>query len=355
MKKIVFCLLLIAAVIFPAAAQIIDQPAATVNLTKPEYISIKQLDERVLQYQQLTAQGLADIPTDPLIILDSMVQEILIKQAADEAVAEGVVYISDQKVNEQINSVRKSLDAQQGSPVTDVQFQELVLRETGLSIDGYSEILRDQLITQEYIKYAKAELFEKMPMPTEKQIEDQYRKNATSLTNPEMVRLNEIFIDFRGLDSDQKQKARERVETALRNIQNGVGSFDDMVLQYSDDAASRYNGGDKGYFTRNDPRTEAYGTAYFDTIFSIDTGSLSNVIESNVGYHIVKITDHRDARILQLDDTINPVETTTVREFIRNLLLQEIQNQVLKQAVKELTSELKEQAEIKIYDNNVKK
>ena len=335
-------------------AQVIDRPAATVNLTKPEFISVKQLEQRIAQYKQLSAQGLTTIPTDPMEVLNLMIQELLLKQATDAAIKEGKIYISDPMVDNQVAAVRQSLSQQQGKAVTDQQFQELVLRQTGMNLDGYRDSLKDQLATQEYIKYEKQEIFQAIQPPTDKQILDQYRKNATSFTNPEMVRVSEVFVDTRNLTSEQKLKALERAETALRDLRNGEGTFEEIVLQYSDDPNSRYSGGEKGFFARNDPRTQAYGVEYIDAIFTIDVGDVSDVIASRVGYHIVKITDHRDPKLLQLDDPINPVETKTVREFIRELLLQEIQNRVLQQAITELSDELKGRAEVRIYEENIK-
>lgn len=316
-RSIILTSLLLLLCTGPAFSQVIDRAAATVNLFKSEFISVKQLETRINQYKQLITQGVTGVPTDPMKVLQMMVDEVLIKQAANDAVSKGQVYVPDQTVDAQIQAVRKDLDRQQGSPVTDAQFEEVVLRETGLTMENYRKQIRDQLVTQEYIKFAKKDLFAKMAQPTEAQIEAQYRKNATSFTNPELVRISEVFIDTRNLTPANKEKALQRANDALREIRNGVSSFEEVVLKYSDDAQSRYNGGDKGFFSRNDPRTQGYGAHYIDAIFEIGQGKVSDVIESNVGYHIVKVTDHRDPKLLGLDDPINPLEKQTVRAFIR--------------------------------------
>ena len=347
MKRLTALPILLLCVATLATAQIIDRPAATVNLTKPQFISVKQLEQRVEQYRDLVSKGVTGIPTEPLVVLDTMIQELLLKQAAEDS----NVFVSDQMVDAQINAVRGRLE--QGGVVTDAQFQEMVLRETGLGLNAYKEQIKEQLLTQEYIKTEKRDLFEGISQPTEKEITDQYRKNATSFTNPEMIRISEIFIDTRSLSATERRKARDRADEALRKIENGEGTFAEMVLQYSDDTKSRYNDGDKGFFALNDPRIQIYGPEYFDEIFSLEIETISSVIESRVGYHIVKVTDHRNAKILQLDDPINPLEKTTVREFIQNLILQEKQSLVLTQAIKELSEELEEQAEIRIFEENI--
>ncbi len=352
-KSIIVAIMILVAATGSLFAQVIDRPAATVNLNKNEFISVSQLEQRIEQYKTLGAQGISGIPTEPLEVLDTMIQEVLIRQAAENALEKGHIYVSDEQVNAQLNAIRQDLDRQQGSPISDRQFEEVVVRDTGMSLDAYKKQIRDQLINQEYIRYAKQDVLSSIPEPTEKQIEAQYRKNATSFTNPELVRINEVFIDTRGLSSENKQKARERAELALRQIRNGEITFEEAVLQYSDDSQSRYTGGEKGFFARNDPRAQAYGDDYIDAIFEVDEGKMSGIIQSKIGYHVVKVTDHRDPKLLTLDDPINPLEQQTVRGFIKELLMQELQSRALQQAIDELTEEFEEKAEVRIFTENV--
>ena len=204
-----------------------------------------------------------------------------------------------------------------------------------------------------YVRQEKKALFDAMPTQTGAEIEAQFRRNATNFANPEMVRISEIYIDTRTLSASEKQKARERAESILRSLQNGEGTFADLVLKYSDDTKSRYNEGDKGFFARNDPRLQVYGENYFDKIFSLEVGTVSNVIASNVGFHIVKVTDHRDPKLLKIDDPIYPWEQTTVRQFISNAIVDQREQQVFQRALKELVEELKAKAEIRIYEENI--
>ena len=331
------------------SAQIIDKPAATVNLTRPEFISVNQLDKQVEQFVELGNRGISGLPTDPLIILDSMIQEILLKQAAEES----KIRVSDAEVDAYINQVRQTAESQQGGQFTDQQFRDIVFQQTGLSWDVYRESIREQRNTIAFVRQEKQELFDAVEPPTDEAIESQYLKNATNFTNPEIVRLSEIFVDTRNLNSLEKQAARERAEIIYKAYENGEGTFEELVLQYSDDTQSRYTGGDKGFFARNDPRGAAYGETYFDAIFSLETDTVSNVISSNVGYHIVKVTDHRYPKLLTIDEPIYPWDETTVRQFIRNALLEQIEQQVFQQALQQLVDELRLEAEIKIFEENI--
>ena len=86
-----------------------------------------------------------------------------------------------------------------------------------------------------------------------------------------------------------------------------------------------------------------WGDTFVDTTLSIPLGQTSDVIESNVGYHIVKVTVHNDARLLGIDDRIQPDVDYTVRdyitEYLANVNMQTAMNQELNSMVEELRSE----------------
>lgn len=355
MKKNLLIVLLMLCGIVLLQSQVIDRPAATVNLTKPEFISVKQLEQQMAEFDKLRQQGITGIPTDPLKILDTMIQELLLKQAAEQS----KVIATDSEVSSEIGVTKQRLDAslsaqQGGAALSEAQFREVVVRETGLSWEGYVESIREQIVIRKYIQKEKQTLIENVKQPSETEIADQYRINATSFTNPELIRFSEIFIDTVNLSSAEKQKAKERAESIYRDYENGEGTFSELVLKHSDDTKARYNEGDKGFFARNDPRIQTYGSSFFNKIFALDIGSVSKVLESGIGYHIIKITDHRDPKILKLDDPINPNETMTVSQYIQTLLMQEKNARVFQLALQELVTELKEKAEIRIFEDNIK-
>ena len=93
------------------------------------------------------------------------------------------------------------------------------------------------------------------------------------------------------------------------------------------------------------------GENFFNKVFELDAGDVSGVIESLAGYHIVKVSVHNDARILEIDDKTSPTETTTVRDYITSYLYQEKANEVYQEAFIALISDLKSQASIKYLTN----
>ena len=342
---------LLTVILSSVSAQIMDRPAATVNLIRPEFISVKQLEERVKQLNALRAQtGIANLPSDKGQILDSMISEVLLKQGAERA----KIRATENETNERVTAQKRSFELQLGAQLTDQQFRELIEKQAGLAWDDYIGQVKDQIIQTKYIQQEKKEIFTAIAAPSAAEVDKRYRDNATSFINPEMVRFSQIFIDARNLSAAEKEKARTRAQNILKEYQNGVDTFENLVLKHSDDTATRYSGGDYGYLLRNDAkRVTAFGNTFFDRVFSIRTGEVQGVIESNLGYHIVKVTDHRPPKLLQLDDQLSPTNSMTVRQYLENLIMSEKQQVALRQAMQELIDTLKREADITIFEENI--
>ncbi|HUZ18643.1 MAG TPA: peptidylprolyl isomerase [Spirochaetia bacterium] len=333
-----------------AFAQVIDKPAATVNLVKPEYISVNQLDQRVNQVEAIRRQNGLPVPADAKMqVLDSMIAEILINQAAERA----NLSVTQTEVDDLVSKQKASAEVQLG-PVTDQQFHNIVEQQTGLSWNAYLAQIKQQILQQKYIMKEKQNVLDSVATPTEQQIQDQYGQIASRLTNPEIVRFSQVFIDTRNLNAQEKLKAKQRADEAYQKYTSGQATFNQIVEQYTDDAHSRYTGGDFGYLARDDARAiQVLGQDFVNQVFSLKVGQVSGVLQSNIGYHIVKLTEHYPPKLLTLDDQISPTDKTTVREYIRNSIIQQEKAQAFQQAVNDIVVTLKKQADITIYKQNI--
>ncbi len=141
MKKYlsILILFLIASSVF--SQDLIDQRAATVNLTKPEIISKKKLDQTV---EILKRNGVDKTHRE---VLETMIGDILLKQGADRA---GIA-VSDKDVFKVI----RSQIGKAGSGMTDTQIKDFIRKQTGLSWEKYSQKSRDTIQLQKYVNKAK--------------------------------------------------------------------------------------------------------------------------------------------------------------------------------------------------------
>src|SRR6056297_1703849 len=329
-------------------ADILGETVATVNLTHTQGITSRQVTEKLEEIKKMGAQSGA--PVNQITrdqVVESLISEILIKQAAER---DGVS-VQQEDLNRLINQQKRQVEAQLGQSVGDKEFQSIVTQETGYTWEEYTQRIEDQLLQQSYITQKKRSLFESINPPTEREVRERYQENATDFTNPEYVRISHIFIPARNKNEDEQKKALEKLKNARTQLRSGEYSFDDLVLKYSEDENYKFSGGDVGFVTRNNQQIKrVYGESFFDEIFELKEREVSDIIESNVGFHIVKATTHEMPKILGLDDRIAPDNPATVREYLRNRIYQERQQQTLQQAMNDVMEELREQAEIVRYD-----
>ncbi len=328
---------------------VIDKPAATVRLEKLQVISVKQLNNAIKGYEAKAKRPLTT--GEKKEILDGMIGEILLQQAAEKA----HITVTEAEINERINLAKRTggVGLRLNRALTDAELRSLV-KQTGLSWEGYKKQLRRVILEQKYIMQEKKDFFAKIKQPTDSEIEEFYEENKTLFVSPEMVRFKHIFIDTRNLKSSaERDKAKQRAYEIYKELENG-GSFDDLVLKYSDDKASRYNGGDFGYLRRDDlARKQLLGKDFFDTAFKLKVGEISGVIHSNVGYHIIKVVQKIPFKVLGLHDKIPPQNKVTVYQQIKSTLYQQKQSEAFQQAMMDIIKALKKKAQIKIFDKNL--
>ncbi len=346
-KLIILSILLVSgSVVF---SQTIDKPAATVRLYKLEVISAKQFEGKVKTFEQQAKRPLTKAEKKKL--LDTMIGEMLINQAAEKE----HINVTEAEIQARLNIAKKSggVGLRLNRPLTDEELKSLV-RQSGISWELYQKEIRKVILEQKYIMMKKKNMFSQIKEPTGQEIEDFYNENKTLFVSPEMVRFQHIFIDTRSLRTQaERDKARIRAEEISKELVNGA-SFDDLVIKYSDDKASRYKGGDFGYLRRDDAaRRQLLGRNFFDKVFKMKVGEVSGVLKSNIGYHIVRIIKKIPFKLLSLNDKIPPQNRVTVRQQIKATLYQNKQAGMFRKAMYAVITELKKKADVKIFDKNI--
>lgn len=349
MKRFALVALLVVLTVPGAFAQLIDKPVATVRLTKREVISAQQFRQKIQALEERTGSSISQ--EDRRKLLDLLVSEILVNQAA----ARDNVTASQAEVDARIELAKQSggMGLNLNRELTDAEFRSL-LQQSGMSFEEYQEQLKQAIVQQKYVMQQKKAVFDRVPQPTGAEIEDFYETNKAAFVAPDMVRFQHVYIDTRNLPSkEDRDKARLRAEEIQRELRAGA-TFSDLVVKYSDDRTSRYRGGDFGYLRRDDQaRRQLLGREFFDTPFKMKVGEVSGVLASNIGYHIIKITEKSPFKLLALDDRIPPQNTATVRDQVSAQLMQRKQAELYQQALLELIDELKKRAEIKIFEENL--
>jgi peptidyl-prolyl cis-trans isomerase C len=113
-----------------------------------------------------------------------------------------------------------------------------------------------------------------------------YNNNPARFLEPERVRASHILIKVNETDDDAaKAGKRAKIEGILASLKKGADFAE--AARANSDCPSKEQGGDLGYFERG-RMVPPFETA----AFALKTGQMSDIVETQFGYHIIKVTDH---------------------------------------------------------------
>ncbi|MGE5244081.1 MAG: peptidylprolyl isomerase [Betaproteobacteria bacterium] len=259
-----------AAAVKPVPAQL-PEVVATVNGEKIERWELESA------LHQIEARAGQPIPPDrrDQIVRNVLDQVVTFHVLAEESRARKLE-VSDADVNARMTQIRS------GFPTEDAFKQALAAQN--VTVEQLERQTRMSLAVQ---KVVDAEVTSKVS------VDDQavgafYQQNLDRFKQGETVHASHILVTVapNALPAD-KAKARAKAETLLRKIRGGA-DFAAVARAESQDPGSAKNGGDLGFFAKGqmDPAFEA-------AAFALKPGATSGVVESQFGFHIIRMIERR--------------------------------------------------------------
>ena len=146
--------------------------------------------------------------------------------------------------------------------------------------------------------------------PTEEELKQFYNERASLYVTPEERRTSHILISL-GADATEEQiaAAKKKAEDLRKQIEEGA-DFAKLAKEYSDDPGSAKQGGDIGFFGKDnlDP-------AYEEAMFKLKVGEVSEPVLSAFGYHIIKLDEIREQKAKPFEE----VKPTLIEEYQRGI------------------------------------
>lgn len=166
-------------------------------------------------------------------------------------------------------------------------------RNVNISDDKLRELVKGDLMINNIIE---SNIMSKVSI-TDKEVEEFYNERKNELIEPEQVKARHIL--FRVGASDPQEKKDEQLKKAkevLKEAKNGKADFSELANKYSEEPSDS-RGGDLGYFARG-----RMVPAFENAAFALKKDEISDVVETQFGYHIIKVEDKKDARNIPFDE-----------------------------------------------------
>jgi len=220
-------------------------------------------------------------------ILDQMIgYKLLIQESKARKVA-----VPDADVEARIVSFRQQF------PTEDAFKQALAQQH--LTLDQIKTDQRQQMAVSKLVDEAIASQVAVKP----EDVQTFYTQNPKEFQESEKVHASHILITApKDADAATKAQARAKAEAILKDAKAGK-DFATLAKQNSQDPGSAANGGDLGFFQQG----QMVGP-FNDAAFSLKPGAISNVVETDFGYHIIKVIEKQPARTVPLDEVKPKIE-----------------------------------------------
>jgi peptidyl-prolyl cis-trans isomerase D len=143
-----------------------------------------------------------------------------------------------------------------------------------------------------------------------KQISDNYETNRYMYQQPERARVKQILVKLApDATADQKAAAKERAALIRKEIVEGGKDFSAVATERSEDPGTKAAGGDMGLVER-----ASLDPTLADAVFALAPNSVSEPIETRLGYHVVRVEEKQAASDRKLADVENEIATTLYKQ-----------------------------------------
>jgi peptidyl-prolyl cis-trans isomerase C len=264
---------------------------ASVNGTA---ISQEQFDRAWAPYkQQIDAQPKGTVSNEQLTqvktrVLDTLIATELLTQESQKS---GVA------VNE--TEVNKAYDEQKAQFKTDAEFQA-ALKQYNFTEAGFKKQIKQQIGIQQFI----VKKFAQNTTISDEEVKKYYDDNPDKFKQDAQVKVSHIMIMISS-DADQakKDEAKKKIGEALKRVKAGE-DFAVVAKEVSEDTGSKDGGGDLDYLSKGQTPQ-----AFEDAAFALKQGEISDIVETPNGFHIIKVTDKKDAKTITYDESKEEVRS----------------------------------------------
>lgn len=214
-------------------------------------------------------------------VLDRLIdEELILQQAADLKLS-----ISSEQVDASIEEIKKQ------NNIDDDQLRD-ALKGQGMSMAHYRADIKRQLLRFRVLNIAVGSRVN----ISDDEIKAYYERHMRGSANTQ-VRASHIFISIPdGADRAAAEEKKAQAQKVLERAKAGE-DFAKLARELSDDAATRAEGGDLGFFGK-----DMLPKPIEEMVFSMQPGDIRGPVRADRGFHVIKMVDRKVKAPKPLDD-----------------------------------------------------
>ena len=236
----------------------------------------QELYDKVLQNNQL----------NPTKFEESIRNDLLIQQVRDGL--QKLTFIPPNNLTETLKATSQQREVTIAEFKTKEYMAKANISEKDMQVfydQNKSKFLAPEQVKAEFVVFSLTSILPSITV-SEDEVKNFYKTNADKYQNQQQREASHILIAAsKNAAPAEKAKAKAKAEDVLGQIKRNPKQFEELATKYSQDPESAKKGGDLGAFGRG-----MMVKPFDDAVFSMKVNEISGIVESDFGYHIIKLT-----------------------------------------------------------------
>lgn len=322
-----------------------DNPATpTIETVPPEDKVVATVygqeikDSQVKARQQHVISGMVrsgKVPAQQAAMLMGMVRQQALDMMINEALLEHDMKAKNLKITQAY------IDSRAQQEVDKIlkrynwsleQFKQQVQKQMKISYEQFVQQMKTNpdFLADARLTYVLELNYKDQLKVSDQEVSQYYKENPDKYKSPEQVRASHILLKTQGMDDTGKKEAKTKIDKIMADAQKPGADFAALAQTHSD-CPSKSKGGDLDFFSK-----ERMVPPFSKAAFATEAGQIhAEIVETQFGYHIIKVTDKKQGRTIPFAEAKDGVRTTLV-------------NQKKSEAVKDCYQKLSDQAGDKV-------
>ncbi len=217
---------------------------------------------------------------------ESTLQNLITTTLVDQEAKKANITVTDEDINAEIEDLKTQFGGEDAL--------NSALAQSSMTLDD----LKAQMPLQVEIR----KLLEPKVTVTDEDIKTYFNDNKATFNQEEEVQASHILV-----------ATKEEADAIVKQLKEGA-DFAALAQEKSSDTGSKDKGGDLGFFKKGDMVTE-----FSDAAFALKVGETSGAVKSDYGYHVIKVTDRKEAHEYTLEEKKDEIKKTLISQKVSEM------------------------------------